>query len=311
MTSYNSLDGTPATGHPRWLLDWLKREQGFTGFVISDASATGGANVLHMTAADYPASSAAAMNGGLDVIFQTDYDHNKLFMPPFLDGRINAKRLDDAVRRVLRAKFELGLFENPFVDIAQTEKLVDVNRHKAIARNAASSSFTLLQNRGMLPLKGTLRSVALIGEDAVTARLGGYSGPGNGKVSIREGLEEALTSSVIRVRYARGYDREARPWKVVPAGLLTHRVGDRMVSGLHGAYYANTDLSGVPAFERKDDRIDFHWTLFPPDERLSRDFYSVRWTGILTPDSTGRYRIGLDGNDGFRLWLVNRSAMRM
>lgn len=306
MTSYNSLDGTPATGHPRWLLDWLKREQGFTGFVISDASATGGANVLHMTAADYPTSSAAAMNGGLDVIFQTDYDHNKLFMPPFLDGRINAKRLDDAVRRVLRAKFELGLFENPYVDIAQTEKLVDVDRHKAIARKAASSSFTLLQNRGMLPLKGNLRSIALIGEDAVLARLGGYSGPGNEKVSIRQGLEEALASSGTRVRYARGYGRDARPWKVVPSAMLAHRADAGVVSGLHGAYYANTDLSGVPAFERKDDRIDFHWTLFPPDERLSRDFYSVRWTGILTPDSTGRYRIGLDGNDGFRLWLDDR-----
>jgi beta-glucosidase len=306
MTSYNSLDGIPATANPRWLLDWLKKEQDFKGFVISDASATGGANVLHMTTKDYPASAANAINGGLDVIFQTDYDHYKLFIPPFLDGRINKARLDDAVRGVLRAKFELGLFEHPYVNIPDVERLVDVKHHKALARKSAASSFTLLQNKGMLPLKGNLGSLAVIGQDADMARLGGYSGPGNEKISILDGLKEALKTSVTRVRYAAGYDRSARAWKTVPASVLTHKSEGRVLPGLKGTYHANTDLSGSPVFERIDKQLDFHWTLFPPDDRLSRDFYSVRWTGMLTPDSTGRYRIGLDGNEGFRLWLDDK-----
>ncbi|MGO4709910.1 glycoside hydrolase family 3 protein, partial [Chryseobacterium sp. 2TAF14] len=115
MTSYNLLDGRPSTANHWLLTEKLKKEWNFKGFVISDASAVGGANVLHFTAKDYDDASAQAINAGLDVIFQTEYQHYKLFIPPFLDGRISKKRIDDAVARVLRAKFELGLFENPYV----------------------------------------------------------------------------------------------------------------------------------------------------------------------------------------------------
>ena len=81
MTSYNSLNGSPCTAND-WLLNTkLKKQMHFGGFVISDACAVGGANVLHMTAGDYPEASANAMNNGLDVIFQTEFDHYKLFIP--------------------------------------------------------------------------------------------------------------------------------------------------------------------------------------------------------------------------------------
>jgi beta-glucosidase len=100
MTSYNSLNGSPATAN-NWLLNgWLKQQENFKGFIISDASAVGGANVLHYTASDYDDASAKAINNGLDVIFQTAYEHYKLFIPPFLDGRINSKTIDEAVTRV-------------------------------------------------------------------------------------------------------------------------------------------------------------------------------------------------------------------
>ncbi len=115
MTSYNLLDGRPATANHWLLTERLKKEWGFKGFVISDASAVGGANVLHFTATDYDDASAQAINAGLDVIFQTEYNHHKLFIPPFLDGRISNERIDNAVSRVLRVKFELGLFDNPYV----------------------------------------------------------------------------------------------------------------------------------------------------------------------------------------------------
>ena len=87
----------------------------------SDAGAVGGANVLHYTAKDYPDAGRNAVNNGLDVLFQTAQEHYKLFIPPFLNGQINQARLDDAVNRVLRAKFELGLFETPYLDIKETE----------------------------------------------------------------------------------------------------------------------------------------------------------------------------------------------
>jgi beta-glucosidase len=103
MTAYNSLDGVPCSAN-NWLLNKkLKGDWHFSGFVISDAGAVGGANVLHFTAKDYPESGEQAISNGLDVIFQTAYDHHNLFIPPFLNGQIAGNKIDDAVSRVLRA----------------------------------------------------------------------------------------------------------------------------------------------------------------------------------------------------------------
>jgi beta-glucosidase len=115
MTSYNSYDGTASTAND-WILNKkLKGDWDFKGFVISDANATGGSVVLHKTAKDYAESATQAISSGLDVIFQTDYNHHKLFDPGLLNDQRDVERIDDAVARVLRAKFELGLFENPYV----------------------------------------------------------------------------------------------------------------------------------------------------------------------------------------------------
>ncbi|MFM6968784.1 MAG: glycoside hydrolase family 3 protein, partial [Sediminibacterium sp.] len=97
MTSYNSVNGSPATANNYLLNDLLKKQWGFNGFVISDAGAVGGANVLHYAAKDYPDAGRNAVNNGLDVLFQTAQEHYKLFIPPFLNGQINPERLDDAV----------------------------------------------------------------------------------------------------------------------------------------------------------------------------------------------------------------------
>ena len=94
----------------------LKGEWKFGGFVISDANAVGGDVVLHYTAKDYAEAGKNAINNGLDVIFQTEYNHYKLFIPPFLDGEDHAKQeLMMLCQECCRAKFELGLFEHPYV----------------------------------------------------------------------------------------------------------------------------------------------------------------------------------------------------
>lgn len=300
MTSYNLLDGRPSTANHWLLTEKLKEEWNFKGFVISDASAVGGANVLHFTAKDYDDASAQAINAGLDVIFQTEYKHYRLFIPPFLDGRISKERIDDAVARVLRAKFELGLFENPYVSDQDIQDLKKIN-HKPLAEKTAVESFVLLQNDNKtLPVPENVKKILLVGTDAADARLGGYSGPGNKKISILEGIRNFVKNKNIEITYSKGINWNLKKFVPVPAEFLS----SANKKGLQGKYFANPDLTGIPAFEKQDGQLSFKWTLYSPDpEKLQPDNYSVRWTGNLQAPESGKYQLGLRGNDGFRLYV--------
>jgi beta-glucosidase len=298
MTSYNSLDGVACSANSWLLQEKLKKQWGFNGFVISDANAVGGEVVLHNTAKDYAASGQHAINNGLDVIFQTEFKHHKLFMSPFFDGSIDSNRLNNAVARVLKAKFELGLFDNPYVPEVKENQQTQ-QEHKAIAKQAALESIVLLKNeKKVLPFNKKIPSVAVIGVDATEARLGGYSGPGNNKVSILQGLKEKAGSSV-KVMYAPGCGRTTDEYAVIPSKYLNSN-GEK---GLQGEYFNNINLSGEASIRRTDKSINFHWTLYAPDPVLNVDFYSVRWTGKVTAPKTGNYKIGLEGNDGYRLYI--------
>lgn len=310
MTAYNSLDGVPCTAND-WLNNRLLREDlGFRGFTISDACAVGGALVLHATAADYAEATERAVEGGLDVIFQTSFDHAALFMPPFLDGRIPQETIDRAVARVLRVKFQLGLFDRPYGSVATSGAAEAaarrLARNRALAGRAAEKSIVLLANeKGTLPLDPEIGSVAVLGPDAAEARLGGYSAAATGTTSILEGIRRRIGAE--RVRHAAGCARVATPHVVIPSAYLSCTRADTTSAGLLGTYFDNVTLAGPPAITRVDPRIDFQWTLFSPDPgRLPFDFYSVRWSGKLRGPGTGTYRIGIDGNDGYRLHLDGR-----
>lgn len=298
MTSYNSIDGTAASMNEWLLRKKLKETWGFSGFVISDASAVGGTTVLHNTAKDYPTSGEQALNAGLDVIFQTQYKHFDLFSPALLGTTVEQVKIDEAVSRVLKAKFELGLFENPYQSEKEIQKLIDQKLHKKIAREAALKSIVLLKNEhGILPIKNTISSIAVIGGDAVEARLGGYSGKGNGVVNILDGIKQRAAKQV--VRYAPGCGRTSETFTIVPKQFLSNN--DK--AGLVGEYFNNLDFSGNPALKRNDERIDFHWTLYPPDKVINNGYYAVRWSGQIQSPESGIFKIGLSGNDGFRLYM--------
>jgi beta-glucosidase len=304
MTAYNSYDGSPCTASNYLLNQLLKSEWGFEGFVISDAGGTGGANVLHLTAANYPDATAKSITAGLDVIFQTNYSHHTLFAPPFLDGTIDEAVIDRAVARVLKAKFELGLFENPYTDPAEAAHRNGYDSHRRLAKQAALESLVLLKNdHQTLPLTREIHSVAVIGPDAAKARLGGYSGPGNNKVSILDGIRN-LALDTIEVHYAMGCKRHTDEFVTIPSAALSCEMGGRPANGLKGEYFDDVRFAGEPAVTRVDEEIQFRWTLFSPDpKKLDYDFYSVRWSGKLTPPKNGTFKIGIDGNDGYRLYL--------
>ena len=178
--------------------------------------------------------------------------------------------------------------------------------HRALAREAARASIVLLKNdAGVLPLAKATRSIAVIGVDAEEARLGGYSGPGNQKVSILDGLRRAAANASA-IRYAPGPGRIVRDLDVVPAAQLSSESGGRTVQGLTGEYFDNPRLEGAPRLTRTDTRMDFRWTLNSPGRGIPFDWYSVRWTGTIVAPASGVTKIGVEGNDGYRLFLDDR-----
>lgn len=304
MSSYNSIDGSPATQNRALLTDKLKRAWGFTGFVISDAAATGGATVLHHTEATTATATHDAFEAGLDVVFQSSWPQHRPYLDAFRRGLVPDSVIDASVSRVLRAKFELGLFENPYVNPDSAAYWNRHADHRALAREAARASVVLLRNEhGTLPLARGLKSVAVIGSDASEARLGGYSAPSPDRVSILAGISERAGVSV---RYAAGPGRVTREYVVVGTEQLASNDSGRTVRGLRGEYFDNNTLTGAPRVVRTDPRIDFGWTLNSPGRGIPFDWYSVRWIGQLTVPASGVRRIGVEGNDGYRLSIDGR-----
>jgi len=303
MTAYNSVDGAPATQNPRLLNGILKGDWKFGGFVISDAAATGGATVLHMTEPNTPAATAHALASGLDVIFQSSYPQYRPYWQAFEQGLIPVATVDTAVFRVLRAKFQLGLFEHPYVDADEAAAANGSAEHVALARTAARSSIVLLKNdQQRLPLSLATRKIAVIGVDATEARLGGYSGPGTNVVSILDGIRGAVRLGT-SVRYAAGPGRIVQDLVTIPAEQFSTDINGRRVPGLGAEYFDNNRLDGSPRLTRVDPRADFRWTLSSPGRGIPFDWFSARWTATLGVPAAGVRRIAIEGNDGYRLWI--------
>ena len=176
MTSYNSIDGVPSTGNPELLRGILKEEWGFDGFVVSDLVSIDGLFSDHHIAKDKEDAGIIAMNAGVDV----DLGANcyALLKEAVETGKIKASVINEAVARVLRLKFELGLFDNPYVDPDFAEAEVRKAENVAVARQAARKGVVLLENNGILPLNKDMK-VAVIGPNAdnMYNQLGDYTAP--------------------------------------------------------------------------------------------------------------------------------------
>lgn len=206
MASYNEIDGIPSHIN-HWLLDRvLRQEWQFQGYVTSDG---GGLQMLvntHHVAADYAEAARKALAAGVDFDL-SDGSVYQTLIEQARRGIIPEKQIDDAVERVLAAKFRLGLFENPYADPDYAAQVTNSREHKELALKAAEEAIVLLKNEGnLLPLDGKkIKSVAVIGPNAADVHLGGYSrdpGPGN-QVSILEGIRQRVGAG-IKLLYAEG-----------------------------------------------------------------------------------------------------------
>ncbi len=194
MSAYNSVDGVPASCNGPLLNGILKKEWGFKGIVVSDYGAVDIVQQHHGMAETEDDALAKCLNNGLDLQL---HNTSPGLLSKVEDGSIPMSVLDEAVRRVLTLKFELGLFDEPFVDAAKADETVRSEAHRELAYESAVKAMTLLKNNGILPLKN-VRRIGLYGPAATTLNLGDYSGGyggwrGEGAITPYDGLRQALS----------------------------------------------------------------------------------------------------------------------
>ncbi|MDZ7378231.1 MAG: glycoside hydrolase family 3 C-terminal domain-containing protein [candidate division KSB1 bacterium] len=310
MAAYNSYDGTPCSAHPWLLTEVLRKEWGFKGFVVSDYGSVAGIYNMHHTAANEKEAAAQAINAGLDVELPNVYIYGEPLLQAVREGLVSEETLNQAVRRVLTAKFRIGLFDNPFADPKEAARVNDCAEHRALAAEAARKAIVLLRNEGgLLPLKKETRTVALIGALADEVKLGGYSGWGTKTVSVLEAMKKARPG--VKVLYAKGCEITPAMLPVIPTQYLIPAGGKPGEHGLRAEYYANKDLAGEPALVRIDPVIHFDWAGDGPDPSLPTDCFSARWSGKLVSPVSGRVQLGITTDDGVRLYFDGKLLVDM
>jgi beta-glucosidase len=204
MPSYNEIDGVPSHGN-RWLIQKVLREEwGFDGYTSSDYFGIAELIRRHHVAADCTEAARRAMNTGVDMELPYIECYGTL-VQQVRDGRISEAAIDRAAARILRGKFLLGLFENPYVDPDEAARTNESAEHRALALKAAREAIVLLKNEGnLVPLDRTkIHSIAVIGPNAARADLGEYSGTPSHTVSILDGIR-AKVGDRVKVNYAEG-----------------------------------------------------------------------------------------------------------
>ena len=269
MMAYPKINGTFATRHPG-LFEDLKRGMGLQGYTVPD-----------FWAGD---DQVAAARAGMDL---AGLGPGAVQIPAgsLTGGAIPAARLDDAARRILVTMFANGLFDHPVPAPADN---VSTQAHKDLAHEAAVASTVLLANRGgALPLTGAVKSLAVIGPagpDTFTGVSGStYVAPGTWTTPLD--AIRARAGNSVEVTHAQG-TRGDLPLTTVPSTVL--RTPAR-APGLAASYYASADGTGTPVSTRSDATVDFTTA---PAENLPQ-VWSAKWTGTLTPTTTGLHRFSL------------------
>ncbi|MGY5846020.1 beta-glucosidase BglX [Salegentibacter sp. HM20] len=209
MNAFNDLDGIPATGHKVLQRDILKRDWNWDGFVVSDWGSIP-EMIEHGVAKDKKQAAEIALNAGSDMDMEGGAYESSL-VELVNEGKVSEEYIDDAVRRVLRVKFKLGLFDDPYL-YANSELLGEIpfEEHKAVAREVAKKSIVLLKNeQDLLPIKESVMKIAVIGPlaDDKDTPIGNWraQGEANSAVSLLEGLRTNMTDDV-EIAYAKGAD---------------------------------------------------------------------------------------------------------
>ena len=293
MCAYNRIDGKPACASDMLLADILRGEWKFPGYIVSDCGAIDDIYLHHKVVQSAPEAAALAVKTG------TDLDCGRVYpnlAEAVKQGLISEAQIDTSLTRLFLARFRLGMFDPPeIVRWARTPfSVLDQPAHHELARQVARESIVLLKNeRGTLPLRKDLGTIAVIGPNADQWRmlLGNYNGIPSDPFTPLRGIREAVSRHT-RVLYAKGSDlADGFPLlETIPSSALRTPGGRR---GLAGAYFSSRTLEGSPVFTKTDTTVEVDWHEGAPRQTMNPNDFGVRWTGTLRPPATGTYRLGV------------------
>jgi beta-glucosidase len=295
MSAYNKVNGAWCSENPRLLTDILKEEWGFRGFVVSDWGA------VH--------STIPTANAGLDVEMPKGVFLNKeTLLPAISAGTVQGRTIDDKIRRLLRVIVWTGILDGAAKDTGA----LDRPDHRQIALQTAREGVVLLKNAGgTLPLDpARIRSIAVIGPNAATARTGGGGSSQVNPLYAVSTLDAVRkrTGTAIAVRYAAGCRSEGE-MDPIPSSALQPPGSPAGMHGLKAEYFANANLEGAPVLTRVDPQVDFDWSDGSPGAAVPVDNFSGRWSGTLVAPITGNYTLSVSSDDGVRLFLDGKAVI--
>jgi beta-glucosidase len=307
MCAYNRINGDPACASPFLLEDQLRGKWGFQGYVVSDCDSVADMQQGHHYTNTMEEAAALAMKRGTDLDCDIPGGNYTKYADAIKKGLLDESILDQTVKRLMMARFRLGLFDPPervpYASTPFTEN--DSEGHRQLALKAAEESMVLLKNDGTLPLNKTMKRIAVVGPlaDQVRVLEGNYNGTPSRTTTVLEGIRGEFPASEITfaagTRFLRGAD-------AIPSNVLQTADGK---PGLQAEYFKGRDLAGEPIVRRVDSQVDFDFTGTNLIPEVGKTDFSVRWKGFLVPAESGDYQIGTIADDGYRLRLDGSLVM--
>ena len=299
MGAYNMFRDHPCCANEE-LYSILYNEWGFNGYIVSDCWAITDFHQYQGYTGSPAESAAIAVKRGTDLNCGISYRHLKSAVD---QGLITEEDIDISVKRLMRARMKLGMFDPatlvPFASIPLSVNCSDYNN--GLAREAAQKSMVLLKNDGILPLEKSIKRVVVAGPNAdnFEALIGNYNGIPRNPVTVLDGIVNKIGETA-EIIYAEGSDLADGIHNMVPipsAYLQT----DNGRQGAFAEYFDNESQRGDPLFTRIDDNINFYWETISPHPGMPHDDFSVRWTTWLVPPETGTYFLGSWGSCNYEI----------
>jgi len=301
MCAYNAVRGEPACAN-HLLFDSLRNKWGFKGYVVSDCWAISDLHQGHGFVLTLEQAAALAVKAGTDLSCGPEFGA----LPFAVRNRLLSNAdVDRAVKRLFEARFRLGMFDLqervPWSKLTMADN--DTPAHRQLALEAARKSIVLLKNdRNTLPLKSSVKTIAVIGPngDSLSVLLGNYNGNPSSYTTILEGIRKRFRGA--KILTAMGAPVTETSAVIVPSEHL-RTGGANSQPGLNAEYFANINFSGAPVLKRVDAKVDFEWNNVSPGPGVPAGNYSIRWTGELVPPVDGDYRLGANADGGYRIYL--------